>query len=118
MIYETEVGIAFSPATFAVFLVNNGTRDATSVTFDDFRLSADEISYPPLLLSAQCLSADSILLSWPAYPPGYLLETTWDLTVPTLWQPVTNGLVFTNGQCFLTNTGSKPAAFYRLRQAT
>jgi hypothetical protein len=118
LIYESANGFAFSPATFAVFLVNNGTHDATSVTFDNFVLSADEISYPPLQLSAQRPSADSILLSWPAYPPGYVLETTCDLTVPTLWQAVTNGLVITNGQCFLTNTALKPAAFYRLRQGT
>jgi hypothetical protein len=105
-----------SPATFAMFLVNNGTRDATSVTFDNFRLSADEITYPPLVLSAQSLPPDNILLSWPAYPPGYVLETTSNLTVLASWQKVTNIAVLTGGQLFLTNTTSEPAGFYRLRQ--
>jgi hypothetical protein len=113
-----ETGSFSSPTTFAMFLVNNGTRDATSVTFDNFRLSADEITYPPVQLNAQRLSPNDIPLSWPAYPPGYVLEATSNLTVPTLWQAITNGVVLTNGLCFLTNTAPEPAAFYRLRQGS
>lgn len=106
-----------SDMTFAMFLVNNGTRDATSVTFDDFFLSADKITYPPLLLNIQPLASDQVLLSWPAYPPGYALETTSDLSALAPWQAITNGLVLAENQIFHTNATSEAAKFYRLRKA-
>lgn len=105
-----------SSATFAMFLINNGTKDATSVTFDAFRLAATSITFPPLLLSAQPVSSNLTLFSWPSYPAGYLLETTSNLSTQTSWQTVTDNIVSANGRCFLTNTSSEPAAFYRLRQ--
>ncbi|HEY5910998.1 MAG TPA: hypothetical protein VJA21_10390 [Verrucomicrobiae bacterium] len=45
-----------------------------------------------------------------------MLETTPDLSLTNSWRVLTTDIVVSGGTCFLTNSTSPPAAFYRLRQ--
>ncbi|MHC1766182.1 MAG: hypothetical protein AB9869_18080 [Verrucomicrobiia bacterium] len=71
LIYEANCNT--NDATFWLSLQNNGTRDATAVTFANLQLAADHIVYEPNALSIQLLSSQQVLISWPANPSGYLL---------------------------------------------
>ena len=113
LIYENDYNT--NDATFGMPLQNNGTRDATAVTFANFQLAADHIVHPPLQLSIQRLPLAQVLISWPAYPSGYLLESSPSLPGTGLWDGVTNSPVLTGNRCFVTNAVEGAAKFYRLK---
>jgi hypothetical protein len=114
LIYENDYNT--NDASFAMPLQNNGTRDATAVTFANFQLAADHIVYQPLQLSIQRLLPAQVLISWPANPSGYLLQSSPSLPGTGLWEAVTNSPVLTGNRLFVTNGIEGAARFYRLKQ--
>src|SRR2546426_7322439 len=66
-----------------------------TVYFDDLTYA---IGTRPTLTIAKTPPAQ-ILLQWPTNYPGFMLESALSLNVPSLWQPITNG-VTTNGAFF------------------
>jgi hypothetical protein len=73
-------------ASFSFTLQNNGTSDATSVTFDNFSLVADRIVGPPLRLQISLASSNAVQLQWIAQAnTGYVIEHRDSLSNGT-WQ--------------------------------
>jgi hypothetical protein len=113
LIYEANYNT--NAATIWLSLQNNGTRDATAVTFASFQLAADRIVYPPLRLSIEPLPPEQVRISWPAYPSGYLLQSSPSLPGTGLWEEVMDGPVMTSNRFFVTNAVEGAAKFYRLK---
>ncbi|MGH7951869.1 MAG: choice-of-anchor R domain-containing protein, partial [Limisphaerales bacterium] len=59
---------------------------------------------------------DVTTLSWPSMLNGYVLESATNLASP-VWLPITNAPTTVAGNNTLTNNGSDPARFFRLRQS-
>ncbi len=113
LIYENDYNA--NDATFGLPLQNNGTRDATTVTFANFQLAADHIVYPPLKLSIDPLPLGQVLISWPAYASGGSLYSSPSLLDTLSWVAVTNGPALIGNRLFVTNTVDGAARFYRLK---
>ena len=94
----------------------HGTRDATAVTFANVQLSADSIAYQPPQLSSERLLPNQVLISWPANPSGYLLQSSPSLPGTGLWDAVTNGPGPSGTRRFVTNAVEGDARFYRLKR--
>jgi hypothetical protein len=103
-------------ATFWLSLQNNGTRDAIAVTFANFQIAADHIAYEPLALHIERLPPDHVLISWPAHPAEFLLESSPSLPGTGLWEAVTNSPALSDNRLFVTNAVESAAKFYRLKQ--
>jgi hypothetical protein len=71
---------------------------------------------PPVPSLGIAATPNQVVLSWPAAATNYVLETAGALVPPTGWTPLTNGVVVAGGTCFLTNSLTGAAAFYRLHQ--
>jgi sugar lactone lactonase YvrE len=61
------------------------------------------------------LSANQIVLSWSITASNYVLETTPTLGSGASWAGLTNGVVVSDSNYFLTNEVGAGSAFYRLR---
>jgi NHL repeat len=59
---------------------------------------------------------NQIVLSWPAGATNFVLETAGVLVPAPSWAALTNGLVVLGDTCFVTNSLTGPAAFYRLHK--
>ena len=59
---------------------------------------------------------NQLVLSWPMYPAGYLLETASALTPGALWTPLTNGITPVGNNLVLTKELTGPVAYYRLHK--
>lgn len=107
------------PVTHLSFtLQNNGTRDATAVTFDNFHLRADRLVPKPAFLQAIGVAGNQFQLRLVNPTPG-----AWHWLEQTSTLPATNGWTVVSkivGGAFSTNwsdtfpTGA-PAGFYRVR---
>jgi hypothetical protein len=62
------------------------------------------------------VAANQLVLTWPASPPGFVLETAGTLASGTLWTPLTNGITTAGDNLVLTNNLGGTAAFYRLHK--
>jgi len=69
---------------------------------------------PPLLQYS--VAASQLVLTWPASPAGFVLETAGTLDPGTLWTPLTNGIAMEGSNLVLTNGLGGTSAFYRLRK--
>jgi hypothetical protein len=69
---------------------------------------------PPRPALQIALSANRIVLSWPATASDYQLETSKALDPAASWTELTNGIVVLGGSYVLTNTATGSSAFYRL----
>jgi hypothetical protein len=114
LIHEADYNT--NDASLWLSLQNNGTRDATAVTFANFQLAADHIVYPPLRLNIERLPPEQVLISWPAYASGYSLQSSPSLPGTGLWEEVTNNPALTGFRFFVTNGVEGAARFYRLKQ--
>ena len=54
------------------------------------------------------------VVSWPASPAGYLLQSTPSLTAPISWQTLATNSVLSNGMSTVTLPGAEPMQFFRL----
>ncbi|MFO1475780.1 MAG: S8 family serine peptidase [Verrucomicrobiota bacterium] len=61
-------------------------------------------------------SNSPVVLSWPIYPAGFVLESTPVLGSDAAWSPVTDPPALVSGQWQLTVDSSADAQFYRLRR--
>jgi sugar lactone lactonase YvrE len=59
---------------------------------------------------------NQLVLSWPATPPTFILETTPALGNGANWTPVTSGVVTLSGVNYYTNGLGDAAAFFRLHR--
>ena len=69
---------------------------------------------PPLLQFF--VAANQLVLTWPASPAGFVLETAGTLSPGALWTPLTNGITKAGDNLVLTNNLTGTAAFYRLHK--
>jgi uncharacterized repeat protein (TIGR03803 family) len=69
------------------------------------------VAVPRLSMS---LAATNAILSWPASPVTFNLQSTSNLLPAPSWVPVSAPPVFVNGQNTVTNPISGPETFYRL----
>jgi hypothetical protein len=112
MLYENDYNT--NDATIWFSLQNNGTRDATAVTFDNFYLEADAI-VPGPNLNIQFARPGQVALSWPSWGANYSLFAAGSLGATNLWQPVTNAPVSFGSFLFVTNDVAHAVLFYRLQ---
>lgn len=100
-------GISTNGASFLFSIAN-----VSGAPKQFFRL-AFPCSETPLFLSLQ-LSNNLVTVSWPSNQ--FRLETTFSLTPPITWQPLSNGITDTDGQRVLTipNNPSVTNQFFRL----
>ncbi|MBM3881696.1 MAG: LamG domain-containing protein [Verrucomicrobia bacterium] len=97
-------------------LQNNGTSDATAVTFDNFRLSADRVIWlftAPPLLAVEAADRGQIQLSWPAAAAGFSLQSTENLGAPG-WSPVGSAPAVRDETNYVIQPVTGYARFYRL----
>jgi len=66
---------------------------------------------PPLDIS---LSGANVILTWPANASGYNLESTTNLTPPTVWSAVSPRPTVVDGQYIVTNAIAGTQQFFRL----
>ena len=71
-------------------------------------------SAPPPTLQI-LLSAHQVVLSWPTGASNYVLETIPALGSGDVWSDLTNGIVVSGNNYFLTNEVGAGSAFFRLR---
>ncbi len=57
----------------------------------------------------------NVVLSWPAYAVDFTLQSATNLTRPTLWTDVTNGVAVESDRNVVTNSMGAKERFYRLR---
>jgi len=63
------------------------------------------------------LSANQVILSWPASATNFFLETSGQLSPAASWLPLTNPVAISGDNVVVTNLpAAAAAAFYRLRK--
>ena len=60
-------------------------------------------------------SGPQLLLSWLTNRPGFVVETSSNLSAAAAWQIVTNGVIISGNRFWVTNQPVSNPAFYRLR---
>jgi hypothetical protein len=60
-------------------------------------------------------SGNNVVLAWPVYPAGFVVETTTGLTPPVVWSTLNATPVVTNNQNRVTS-GINTSQFFRLRR--
>jgi formylglycine-generating enzyme required for sulfatase activity len=75
---------------------------------------AGAVTSPPQLQITR--SGPQVLLSWLTNWPGFVLETSNNLSAVTVWRAVTNTVTITGNRFWVTNQPASNPAFYRLRQ--
>jgi photosystem II stability/assembly factor-like uncharacterized protein len=94
------------------FPVVNGAQTNLAGDSDAFIAKIQMAATPSL---TPLLVGNNLQLRWPAFPPGYLVETAPSLSPVTLWTTVTNQQpVLTNGSYTITIPAQGRAAFFRL----
>jgi hypothetical protein len=83
--------------------MNNTIRKGTPTT----------TSLPALVIF---LSANQVVLSWPTSASNYVLETAQTLDPAASWTALTNGIVTSGANHFLTNDVAAGPAFFRLHR--
>lgn len=73
------------------------------------------LGQPAFALQA-AISADQVVLSWPAAASNYFLETASRLDPQGGWVPLTNGVTLSQDSFAVTNPITSPAAFFRLHR--
>ena len=91
---------------------NNGSDDPTSVTFDNFSLTA---AFVAPRLSISLLGGMQVQLSWATNSVGYALESATSLPDPA-WTVVPNVPAVTNGQFTVTVGAGEGQRFFRLHE--
>jgi len=104
--YPSASGLVWSPG--ALF----GTDRGGGYSGDVFALSLPFIS-PRLKIS---LAGANSVLTWPASPTIFTLESTTNVAPGPVWNLVSPAPVLVNGQNTVTNPISGPQQFYRLSQ--
>jgi hypothetical protein len=59
---------------------------------------------------------NSVVISWPSYPNGFMLDSTPSLSPPITWMPVTNTTVISNNSYQVTVNSLGSMSYYRLRR--
>jgi hypothetical protein len=98
------------PGRYDLQVFKAGGTNIVSAT-EDYALAWAFVS-PALSLSA---SGANVVLTWPVYPEGYVVQTTTNLALP-VW--TTNGLpprVITNSMNSLRLNATNASGFFRLR---
>ena len=80
------------------------------VSVDDFYLRGFVV---PALSVVR--SASGLIIRWPATPARFVLESTSNLGLTTIWDAVTNAVVEAEGVRFITSRDGQPSGFFRLR---
>jgi hypothetical protein len=90
-----------------------GTSTNAALTASDFQFYA---ALPPSLQIQ--LAGTNVVVSWPLWAAGYVLQTTDKLRTTNSWAAVTNVPVIVNFQYTVTNQISGGSLFYRLAKTS
>jgi subtilisin-like proprotein convertase family protein len=110
--------ITNSPLTYSVSVVSNGVftvivAGLTTNGCPSYTLRADGFDCPAALGARR--SANGLVITWPTYSSGFLLECTTNLPAIN-WTVVTNEPNADGGSFVVTNSITRPHQFYRLRK--
>jgi uncharacterized repeat protein (TIGR03803 family) len=115
-------GSGISGSTNSI-LTLGGAAQAQAGTYDVIiSNSAGSISSDPALLVVNpgapqltiLLSGTNILLTWPASPGDFALQSATNLLAPVIWTPVSSAPILVNGQNTVTVPVSGTQQFYEL----
>jgi len=101
------------PINWVNFRLWWGTSDGLSDTTNNFGISSMTIS--ALALNIQ-KAGTNVLLTWPTNFPSFALESTTNLGVAAVWNPVSPLPAVVNGQNVVTNPIAGTQQFYRLQR--
>jgi len=90
----------------------NGADRLYVADFGNNSIRTDRLVPPTLQF---LVTANQLVLSWPAAAAGFVLETASAVSAGADWTPLTEGVAVTADGFALTNTFEAGAAFYRLR---
>jgi len=97
------------PGTNAIAVeVHQSATNSSDVSYD-----MELVAYPAASLPALQIAGGTA--TWPAWARAYALFTTTNLTPPSTWTPVTNGIVTTNGRSSVLPLDAT-MRFYQLRK--
>lgn len=97
------------------FLYGTSSGGGTSGNGAIFSLPLPPAPPPPPQLTINLAGSD-VVLTWPTNAPGFLLQSTTNLSSPAIWNTVHSEPVVVGGQNTVTNLISGAQQFYRLRQ--
>jgi hypothetical protein len=63
---------------------------------------------------AIAVTGNNLVLTWPVYPAGFVLESTPSLNVPHVWTTVSVTPTLANGQNMVVLAAGSSAQFFRL----
>lgn len=92
-----------------------GANNTTSYTYDNAGNLLQTASPQPAIWATP-ISRTQLLLVWPMFTAGFVLESTASLTPPTLWTPVSPGPTSIVNQQMVTVTNSTGNQFVRLQK--
>ncbi|MGZ5545119.1 MAG: hypothetical protein ACXWIU_10630 [Limisphaerales bacterium] len=91
-------------------LKNSGTKSITptetyALAYESFVIALN-VSY----------QSGNLVITWPLYPNGFILEVTPSLSPPITWTALTNAMVISNNSYRVTVNSPSGMSYYRLRR--
>jgi hypothetical protein len=110
--------VAWGDNEDGAFTVPGGLTGAIAIAAGGYQSLAlvagtNQITAPTIFIQAR---GNSLLLSWPAYAQGSVLQSTTNLADTNSWTTLTNFPVTLGSQSQVTDIISGPAKFYRLKK--
>jgi hypothetical protein len=101
------------PGRYDLQVLKNGGLSGRSITDAETYSLAFEFSAVSLGITN---SGGNVLLNWPIYPAGFVVESTASITPPATWSTVNQTPVVTNDQNRILVNSSSGNQFFRLRR--
>jgi len=100
-----------APGRYDVQMLKKGGLTVSSS--ETYALAYEFFALP---LSLSRAGGNQVVLSWPLYPAGFVLEATSSLTPPVTWSPVNPAPVVTSNQNQVTVNAASSGQFFRLNR--
>ncbi len=100
---------AIGSATITVMVRDGGASN--NFFSQTFIVNVNSTSSPPLSIT---FAAGQAIVSWPANPPGFLLQRRDSFSTGSLWIGVTDKPMAAVGRWYVTNSAAGSCRFYRL----
>ncbi|MDB6121833.1 MAG: hypothetical protein JWQ71_826 [Pedosphaera sp.] len=94
-------------------VLKNGGNTGKRVTLTETYALAFEFSALPLNITP---AGNTVVITWPIYPTGFVLESTASLNSSVTWSAVNIAVVMTNNQNRVVLNSSTGTQFFRLRR--
>ena len=111
-----NIGHIFIPSLasgqYDLQVLKNGASAKRITTSESYALAFETFAMPLSIVR----STTNVVVSWPIYPTGFVLQSTASLNTPTTWSTVNVVPTVTNNMNVVTFPASSTAQFFRLRR--